>query len=56
MLGVRYTAVESNFCSWLLSIMFSCGADGMTDAGRLTDAVDPSSIASWFSINSSCIL
>ena len=56
MLAMRCTAVESNFCSWLLSIMLSSGAGGMTDAGRLTDAVDPSSTASWFSINSSCSL
>ena len=56
MLAVRCTAVESNFCSWMSSIMLSGGAGGMTDAGRLTDVVDPSSTASWFSINSSCSL
>ena len=33
MLVVRCAAFESNFCSWLLSIMLSGGADGMTDAG-----------------------
>ena len=54
MLAVRCTAVESNFCFWMSSIMLSGGAGGMTDAGRLTDAVDSSSTASWFSINSSC--
>ena len=54
MLEVRCAAVEFNFCSWLLSITLSGGVGGMTDAGRVTDAVDPSSTASWFSINSSC--
>ena len=53
MLAVRCAAVEFNFCSWLLSIMFFGSVGGMTDAGRVTDAVDPSSTASWFSINSS---
>ena len=52
MLAVRCTAVESNFCSWMSSIMLSSSAGGMSDAGRLTDAMDPLSIASWFSINS----
>ena len=51
MLVVRCTAVESNFCSWMSSIMLSGGAGGMADAGRLTGAVDPSSTASWFSFN-----
>ena len=54
MLAMRCAAVEFSFCSWLLSIMLSGGVGGMTDAGRLTDAVDPSSTASSFSINSSC--
>ena len=55
MLAVRCATVESSFCcSWLLSIMFFGGAGGMTDAGRLTDAVDPSSTAPLFLINSSC--
>ena len=54
MLAVRCAAVEFNFCFWLLSIMLSGGAGGMTDAGRVTDAFDPSSTAYWFSINSSC--
>ena len=55
--AVRCAAVEFSFCcSWLLSIMLFGGVGGMTDAGRLTDAVDPSSTASWFSINSSCSL
>ena len=56
MLVVRCFVVEFNFCSWLLSIMLSGGAGGMIDAGRITDVVDPSSTASWFSINSSCSL
>ena len=54
MLAVRCAAVEFNFCSWLLSIMLFGGVGGMTYAGRVTDAVDPSATASWFSINSSC--
>ena len=56
MLAVRCTAVESNFCSWMSSIMLSGGAGGMTDARRLTGAVYPSSTASLFSINFSCSL
>ena len=57
MLAVRCAAVEFNFCcSWLSSIWLFGGASGMTDAGRLTDAIDPSSTTSWFSINSSCSL
>ena len=56
MLAVRCAAVESNFCSWLLSIMLSGGAGGMTDAGRVTHAVDPSSTAPLFSIDSFCSL
>ena len=55
MLVVRCAVVESNFCSWLSIILF-VGVGGMKDAGKLTDAVDPSSSASWFSINSSCSL
>ena len=54
--AVRCTAVESDFCSWLLSIMLYGGAGGMTDAGRVTDVVDPSSTAPLFSIDSSCSL
>ena len=50
MLAVRCAAVEFNFCSWLLSIMLSGGVGCMTDAGRVTDAVDPSSTASGFFI------
>ena len=49
--AVGCTAVESNFCSWMPNIMLSSGVGGMSDAGRLTDAIDPSSTASWFSIN-----
>ena len=56
MLAVRGVAVESNFCFWLLSIMLSGGAGCMTDTGRVTDAIDPSSIAPLFSIDSSCNL
>ena len=53
MLSVRCVVAKFNFCSWLLSFMLSGGAGGMTDAGRVTDAVDPSSTSFWFSINSS---
>ena len=53
MLAVRCSVVEFNFCSWLLGIMFSGGAGDMTDAGRVTDAVDSPSSDTWFSINSS---
>ena len=56
MLAVRCTAIESNFCSWMSSIMLSSGVGGMSDAGRVIDAVDPSSTTSWFSINYSCSL
>ena len=52
MLVVRCAAVEFNFCSLVLSITLSGGAGGMTEAGRVTDAVDPSLTASWFFVNS----
>ena len=32
--------------------MLSGGAGGMTEVGRVTDAVDPSLTASWFFVNS----
>ena len=54
MLAVRCAAVEFNFCSWLLTFMLSGGAGGMTNVGRVIDAIVHSSIAFWFSINSSC--
>ena len=54
MLAVMCTTVESNFCSWMSSIMLSGGVGSMTDAGRLTGAVDPSSTGSLFSIKFSC--
>ena len=56
MLDVRCAAVEFNFCSLVLSILLSGGSSGMTDVGRVTDAVDPSLTASWFFDNSSCSL
>ena len=56
MLAMRCAAVEFNFYSWLLSIMLYGGAGGMTDAGRVTDAIDPSLTASWFFVNSPCSL
>ena len=31
--AVRCTAVESNFCAWMSSIMLSSGASGMSDTG-----------------------
>ena len=37
MLVVRCAAIE--FSSFVLSILLSGGADGMTDAGGVTDAV-----------------
>ena len=56
MLVVRYAAVEFSFCSLVLNILLSGGAGGMTDAGRVTDAVDPSLNASWFFDNFTCSL
>ena len=52
MLAVRCAAVEFSFCSLVLSILLSGGAGGMTDAGMVTDVVDPSLTASWFFDNS----
>ena len=49
-----FAAVEFSFCSLVLSILLSCGAGGMTDAGRVTDVVDPSFTSSRFFVNSSC--
>ena len=56
MLAVRCAAVKFSFCSLMLSILLSGGVGGMTDAGRVTDAVDPSITSSWFFVNSSCSL
>ena len=56
MLVVRCTVVEYNLCSRLLSIMLYGSTGGMTDSGRVTDAVDPSSTAPLFSIDYSCSL
>ena len=47
MLAVRCVAVEFSFCSFVLSILLSGGAGGMTDAG------DSSLTASLFFVNSS---
>ena len=52
MLDVRCAAVEFSFCSLVLSILLSSGTGGMTDAGRIIDAVDPSLTASLFFVNS----
>ena len=48
-----FAAVEFNFCSLVISILFSGGAGGMTDAGRVTDAIKSSLTASLFFVNSS---
>ena len=48
MLAVRCSVVEFSLCSFVLSILLSGGAGGMTDAG------DSSLIASLFFINSYC--
>ena len=53
MLAMMCAAIEFSFCSLVLNILLSGGASGMTDAGRVIDAVDPSLTASWFFINSS---
>ena len=47
MLAVRCAAVEFSFCSFVLSILLSGGAGGMTDAR------DSSLTASLFFVNSS---
>ena len=54
MLDVRCATVKFSFCSLVLSILLSNGAGGMTDAGRMIDAVDPSLTASLFFVNSPC--
>ena len=48
MLAVRCAAVEFSFYSFILIILLSGGAGGMTDAG------DSSLTASLFFVNSSC--
>ena len=48
MLEVRCSAVEFSFCSFVLSILLSGGANRMTNAG------DSSLTASLFFVNSSC--
>ena len=53
MLAARCAVVEFSFYSLVLSILLSSGAGGMKDAGRVTNAVDPSLTASWFFDNSS---
>ena len=52
MLGVRCAAVESSFCSFVLSILPSGGGGGITVAG-VTSVVRSSLIASLFFISSS---
>ena len=54
LLAVWFAAVEFSFCSLVLNILHSGGVCGMTDPGRMTDAVDPSLTASWFFVNSPC--
>ena len=53
MVPVWFAEVKFSFCSFVLSILFSGGVGGMTGAGRVADAVDPSLTASWFFVNSS---
>ena len=53
MLAVWFATVEFSFYSLVLSILLSGGVGGMTDAGRVTDVVDPSLTASWFFVTSS---
>ena len=48
MVAMRCAVVEFSFCSFVLSILLSGGAGGMTDAG------DSSLTASLFFVNSSC--
>ena len=50
---MRCAAIEFNFCSFVLSILLSGGAGGMTDLGGVTDAADSSLTASLFFVNSS---
>ena len=54
LLVVWFVVVELSFCSLVFSFLLSGGAGGMADARRVTDAVDPSLSASWFSVNFSC--
>ena len=56
MLVVWVATVEFSFCSLVLRILLSGGAGGMTDAGRVTDAIDLSLTASWFFVTYSCSL
>ena len=54
MLAVRCAAVESSFCSFILSILLSSGGSGITVAGGVTGVVRSSLTASLFFISSSC--
>ena len=47
-----FAAVEFSFCSFVLRILLSGGASGMTDAGGVADAIDSSLTASLFYVNS----
>ena len=53
---VRCAAVAFMLSSFVLSILSPGGAGGISGAGGVTDAVNSSSIASLFFINSSCNL
>ena len=54
MLAVRCAAVESSFCSFVLSILLFGGSGGITVVGGVTGVVSSSLIASLFFISSSC--
>ena len=53
---VRCAAVAFMLNSFVLSILSSSGARGISGAGGVTDVVNSSSTASLFFINSSCSL
>ena len=53
MLAVRCATVEFSFFSFLLSILLSSGASGMTDTKGVTDAIDSSLTAFLFFVHSS---
>ena len=54
--AVRCAAVAFMLSSFVLSILSSGGVGGISGAGRVTDAVNSSSTASLFFINSFCSL
>ena len=54
MLAVRCAAVQSSFCSFVLSILLYGGGGGITVSGGVTGVVSFSLTASLFFISSSC--